>query len=73
MDRLPVITLRHLMINDDKCIGLQFFPSKRIHAFIKMLDNPRWSKVYQMVFVLNTLRSWNCETRQVRLLPESGN
>lgn len=54
MNRLPILTLRHLMINGDKCIGLQFFPSKRIQAFIKTLDNPRWSNVHQMVFVLNT-------------------
>jgi len=53
-NRLPVITLRHLVIHGEKCIGLQFYPSRRIQAFIKTLDNPRWSTTYQMVFVLNT-------------------
>jgi integrase/recombinase XerD len=54
VNRLPVITLRHLVIHGEKCIGLQFYPSRRIQAFIKTLDNPRWSTIYQMVFVLNT-------------------
>jgi integrase/recombinase XerD len=52
--KLPVITLRNILIDGNKCIGLQFFPSKRIQVFIKTLDNPRWATVYQMVFVLNT-------------------
>ncbi len=51
---LPVITLRNLLVDGNKCIGLQFFPSKRIQVFVKTLNNPRWSKAYEMVFVLNT-------------------
>lgn len=54
VSKLPVITLRHLMVEGNKCIGLQFFPSKRIQTFIKTLDSPRWSTIYQMVFVPNT-------------------
>ena len=54
VSKLPVITLRNILVDGDKCIGLQFFPSKRIQMFIKTLDNPRWATVYQMVFVLNT-------------------
>lgn len=54
VNKLPVITLRHLMVGEIKCIGLQFFPSKRIQAFIKTLDQPRWSTTHQMVFVPNT-------------------
>lgn len=52
--KLPVITLRNLMIDEKKCIGLQFFPSKGIQALIKTLDHPRWAIVYQMVIVENT-------------------
>ncbi len=54
ISKLPVITLRNLLIDGNKCIGLQFFPSKRIQFFIKTLNSPRWATVYQMVFVLNT-------------------
>lgn len=54
MSKLPVITLRNILVDGNKCIGLQFFPSKRVQVFIRMLDNPRWATLYQMVFVLNT-------------------
>lgn len=54
VSKLPVITLRNILVDGNKCIGLQFFPSKRIQVFIKTLDNPRWATVYQMAFVLNT-------------------
>lgn len=54
VNKLPVITLRNILVDGNKCIGLQFFPSKRIQIFIKTLDKPRWSTVYQMVFLPNT-------------------
>ena len=54
VNKLPVITLRNILVDGNKCIGLQVFPSKRIQVFIKTLDNPRWATEYQMVFVLNT-------------------
>ncbi len=54
MDRLPVITLRHLVINGEKCIGMQFFPTRNILALIKTLDNPLWSDTYNMLYVRNT-------------------
>jgi integrase/recombinase XerD len=54
MNELPVITLRHLMINGEKQIGMQFFASKVIHALIKTLNSPKWSQEYCMVYVINT-------------------
>lgn len=54
MNNLPVITLRHLMINSSKYIGLQFYPSKIIHALVKTLDSPKWSQEHQMVYIVNT-------------------
>ncbi|MGZ2368154.1 site-specific tyrosine recombinase/integron integrase [Ancylomarina sp. YFZ004] len=48
------ITLKHLLINNTKCIGLQFYPDKVIQALIKSLPNPRWSNIYNMVYILNT-------------------
>lgn len=54
MNQLPVITLRHLMINGIKYIGMQFYASKIVHALIKTLDSPKWSEEYKMVYIVNT-------------------
>jgi integrase/recombinase XerD len=54
MNHLPVLTLRHLMINGAKCIGIQFYPSKIINALIKTLDSPKWSREHDMVYISNT-------------------
>ena len=54
MNRLPVITLRHLIIDGQKCIGMQFFPTRHILALIKTLDEPLWSDTYNMLYVRNT-------------------
>lgn len=54
MTKLPIITLRHLMINGEKNIGMQFYTSKIIHALIKTLDSPKWSAEYNMVYLANT-------------------
>lgn len=48
------ITLKHLLINEQKMIGLQFYADKVIHALVKELPNPCWSEKYQMVYVANT-------------------
>jgi len=47
------ITLKHLLINDQKMIGIQFHPNKVIQALIKELPNPKWSKEYSMVYIHN--------------------
>ena len=54
MNQLPIITLRHLMINGVKQIGMQFYASKIIHALIKTLDSPKWSQDHSMVYISNT-------------------
>ncbi len=48
------ITLKHLLIENQKMIGLQFYPDKVIHALIKELPNPRWSNEFGMVYITNT-------------------
>ncbi len=47
------ITLKHLLINDNKQIGLKFYPDKVIHSLIKTLPNPKWSKEFGMVYLAN--------------------
>ena len=47
------ITLKHLLISDQKMIGIKFYPDKVIQALIKELPNPRWSEKYGMVILPN--------------------
>ena len=48
------ITLKHLLINGEKKIGLKFYPDKVIQALIKELPTPKWSKEFSMVYLPNT-------------------
>jgi len=54
MDKGKTITLKHLLINEQKCIGMKFFPDKVIHALIKELPSVKWSKQFGMVYLPNT-------------------
>jgi integrase/recombinase XerD len=47
------ITLKHLLINEQKCIGLQFYPDRVIQALVKELPKPRWNKEFAMIFIDN--------------------
>ncbi len=53
------ITLKHLLISNQKMIGIQFYPDKVIQALIKELPNPRWSKEFAMVYIINTKENLN--------------
>jgi site-specific recombinase XerD len=54
-----VITLKHLLINGEKQIGLKFYPNPTIQNLVKTLDKPRWSKQFNMVYVANTKENLN--------------
>jgi len=47
------ITLKHLYIQEQKMIGIKFYPDKVIQALIKQLPNVRWSAKYGMVILPN--------------------
>ena len=53
------ITLKHLLIKKTKCIGLQFNSDKVIHALIKELPDPKWSKEFNMVYIKNNKSNLN--------------
>ncbi len=53
------ITLKHLLVNGKKKIGLQFFPDKVIQALIKELPNPKWSSEFQMAYIDNVPKNLN--------------
>ena len=59
-ERLPIITLRHLIVDGERMIGLQFYPNKVIQALVKTLDRPRWCQTDQMVYIRNTEQNLTC-------------
>ncbi|PTB92998.1 recombinase [Marivirga lumbricoides] len=52
------ITLKHLLINNEKKIGLQFYPDKVIQALIKSMPEVKWSEKFQMVYLNNTQKNF---------------
>ena len=48
------VILKHLFINNERQIGIQFYPNKLIHLVIKDLDNAKWSSEFSMVYIKNT-------------------
>jgi integrase/recombinase XerD len=54
MNKLPIITLRNLMITGAKCIGLQYYPTKVIDLLVDGMDNVQYSGDHNMRFILNT-------------------
>ena len=54
MEKIKSITLRHYIIEDEKCIGLIFYPNKVIQALVKELPGVKWSDEYQVVYLKNT-------------------
>lgn len=54
MENMQQVTLRHLLIRQEKCIGLQFYPHKVVQALVKQLPGVKWSNRHNMVFIRNT-------------------
>lgn len=48
------ITLKHLLINSEKKIGLQYHRNKVLDSLIKQLSDVKWSNEFDMVYVPNT-------------------
>jgi len=48
------ITLIHLLINETKMIGMIFQPNSLIQNLIKSLPNPKWSRLDNAVYIINT-------------------
>jgi len=58
-ERTKNIKLKHLLINEQKQIGILFYPDKVIHALIKELPLPKWSDTYGMVYITNNQSNLN--------------
>lgn len=53
------ITLKHLLIQEKQCIGLQFNSDKVIQALVKELPTPKWSNEFNMAYIMNTKSNLN--------------
>ncbi|MFX0558088.1 site-specific tyrosine recombinase/integron integrase [Maribacter sp. CXY002] len=53
MDTHQSITIKHLLINNQKCIGLQFNTNKVLQALVDSLPNVTWSKSFGMYHIPN--------------------
>ena len=60
------VTLKHLLINNQKCIGLQFYTDKVIQALIKQLPSPKWSEEFSMVYLPNNKQNLEAIFKQFR-------
>ncbi|WP_415373086.1 site-specific tyrosine recombinase/integron integrase [Patiriisocius sp. Uisw_047] len=54
MDTGRSVTLKHLLIKEERFIGLQFNTDKVIHALVKQLPDVKWSTRFSMAYILNT-------------------
>ena len=48
------ITLKHLLINESKFIGLKYYPNPAIYAVVNSIPQASWSDTYSMNYVPNT-------------------
>lgn len=53
MGQQKSITLKHLLINQNKCIGLQFNTSKVLQLLVEALPNISWSQEFEMFYLPN--------------------
>lgn len=57
--QLKNVTLKHLLINNEKQIGLKFYPDKMVQTVIKGLPNIRWSNEFGMAYLKNNPKNLN--------------
>jgi len=57
--KINSITLKHLLIDKQKMIGLKFYPDKVVQALVKDLPGIKWSNNYNMAFIPNTKTNLN--------------
>ena len=57
MDR-KYITLKNLIIDKEKCIGLKFFSDKVVQAMVDNLPDIQWSEKFRMNLYLRPSVEW---------------
>ncbi|MEO6901604.1 MAG: phage integrase N-terminal SAM-like domain-containing protein, partial [Bacteroidia bacterium] len=58
-EKYRTITLKHLLINNEKQIGLKFYPDKLVQTVIKGLPNVKWSNDFGMAYLKNDTTNLN--------------
>ena len=53
------ISLKHLFIENQKQIGLKFYPNHTIQNIVKSLPNIKWSKEFNLAYLKNTKENLN--------------
>ncbi|QSE97208.1 site-specific tyrosine recombinase/integron integrase [Fulvivirga lutea] len=53
------ISLRHLIINEQRQIGIKFYPDKVIQSLLKSMDGIKWSNRFGMTYLPNTKTNLN--------------
>ncbi|WP_350112131.1 site-specific tyrosine recombinase/integron integrase [Fulvivirga sp.] len=53
------ITLKHLLINQQRQIGLKFYPDKVLQSLLKEIPGIKWSNTYSMAYLANTSANLN--------------
>lgn len=48
------ITLKHLLINNKKCIGLEFYANKALNIIIQELDELHWNEEFNIYYLPNS-------------------
>lgn len=66
MNQTKSVTLKHLLINKEKCIGIHFYTDKVIQALIKQLPSPKWSKEFNMVYLPNNKKNLDAIFKQFK-------
>ena len=58
-EKYRTVTLKHLLINNEKQIGLKFYPDKLVQTVIKGLPNIKWSNDFGMAYLKNENNNLN--------------
>jgi site-specific recombinase XerD len=59
MKNQNTITLKHLLINNTHCIGIEFINNPAIEIIVKSIKSARWSDDYKMYYINNTNKNFN--------------
>jgi integrase/recombinase XerD len=52
-----VVTLKHLLIKDQRQIGMKFYPNKMVQTVIKGLPQIKWSTAFSMAYLENNSKN----------------
>jgi site-specific recombinase XerD len=58
MDKFGNITLKHLLIDEEKCIGLQFYPNKAVEKILNSQDIYKWNNQFSMFCAPNNSKNF---------------